>query len=139
MNISLEARTIIGWILITVPTIEFGGAFLLSRLRSKESTVPNSLRQSYYRAGHAHAGVLVIFSIIGQLLVDVSGFTAPLSYAVRAGFFLAPILVSGGFFLGAPTTSTKPGVLINLVYVGAVVLAVTVFVLGIGLVFTPNA
>lgn len=139
MEISGEARNIIGWIIITIPTIEFGGGFLLYRLRQAGTQRGNPLLSSYYRAGHAHAGVLVILAIIAQLLIDVAAYNTSTTGLLRAGFFLAPILVSVGFFLGAPGgDSTKPGRLIALVYIGAVVLAVSALALGIGLVFgTP--
>jgi hypothetical protein len=32
--------------------------------------IDNALRQNFFRAGHAHAGVKVILSLICQLLVD---------------------------------------------------------------------
>ena len=133
MELSSEARNVIGWIIITIPTIEFGGGFLLYRLRTQSG---GRLQSSYFRAGHAHAGVLVILAILGQMLVDVAGYTAPAAPALRVGFFLAPILVSAGFFLGAPSgDSPKPGRLIGLVYIGAVVLALSAVGLGVGLVF----
>jgi hypothetical protein len=135
VTISNEARNVIGWIIITVPTIEFGGVFLLYLLRKQK---PNGLKSVYYRAGHAHAGVLVLLSILAQLLIDVAHFASPGSGLLRIGFFLPPILISAGFFLGAPGESGKPGPLLNLVYLGAALLAVSSLALGIGLVFGNN-
>jgi hypothetical protein len=55
-----EARLMSGIILITVPTIQYGGYFLLTSLMSKGSGyMENPLRQNFFRAGHAHAGVIV--------------------------------------------------------------------------------
>jgi hypothetical protein len=135
LNISNEARSIIGWIIITVPTIEFGGAFLLYLLRQKNT---NGLKTAYYRAGHAHAGVLVILSIIAQLLIDVVQLASPWSGLLRVGFFLPPILISAGFFLGAPGESGKPGPLIALIYLGAMLLAICSLALGVSLAFGSN-
>ncbi len=58
-----EARLFSGIILITVPTIQYGGYFLLTSLMVKTSGyMDNQLRQNFFRAGHAHAGVIVILS-----------------------------------------------------------------------------
>jgi enamine deaminase RidA (YjgF/YER057c/UK114 family) len=52
-----EARLMSGIILITIPTIQYGGYFLLTSLMSKTSGhMENPLRQNFFRAGHAHAG-----------------------------------------------------------------------------------
>jgi hypothetical protein len=54
-----EARIMSGIILITVPTIQYGGYFLLTSLMTKGSGyIDNPLRQNFFRAGHAHAGVI---------------------------------------------------------------------------------
>ena len=66
-----EARTMAGVILITVPTIQYGGYLLLSSLRDRTSQyMDNALRQNFFRAGHAHAGVIVILSLVCQVLAD---------------------------------------------------------------------
>jgi Ni,Fe-hydrogenase I cytochrome b subunit len=60
-----EARLLSGIILITVPTIQYGGYFLLTSLTDKSSGyTENPLRQNFFRAGHAHAGVIVILSLV---------------------------------------------------------------------------
>ena len=52
-----EVRMMCGIILITVPTIQYGGYFLLTSLMNKGSGyMQNPLRQNFFRAGHAHAG-----------------------------------------------------------------------------------
>ena len=68
-----EARLLSGIILITVPTIQYGGYFLLTSLVNRGSGyMDNPLRQNFFRAGHAHAGVIVILSLVCQLLVDAA-------------------------------------------------------------------
>jgi len=62
-----------GIILITVPTIQYGGYFLLTSLMNKGSGyMDNPLRQNFFRAGHAHAGVIVILSLVCQMLADAA-------------------------------------------------------------------
>ncbi len=72
-----EARIMSGIILIIVPTIQYGGYFLLTSLMNKSSGyMDNPLRQNFFRAGHAHAGVIVILSLICQILADGPSFRA---------------------------------------------------------------
>jgi hypothetical protein len=60
MELSTTTKMLSGIVLITVPTIEFGGTFLLRMLKaSAPGYVNNPLRQNLFRAGYAHAGVLV--------------------------------------------------------------------------------
>src|SRR3989442_5060718 len=75
-----------GIILITVPTIQYGGYFLLTSLMNKGSGyMENPLRQNFFRAGHAHAGVIVILSLVCQMLGDAVVLPAPLRWFVRIG------------------------------------------------------
>ena len=130
-----EGRLMSGIILITVPTIQYGGYFLLTSLMKKGSGyMENPLRQNSFRAGHAHAGVIVILSLICQMLADAATLPAPLLWFVRIGVPLAAILISAGFFFSVlPPTATQPDGAVSLIYLGAVVLAVAVISLGIGL------
>jgi hypothetical protein len=74
-----EARMMAGVILITVPTIQYGGYFLLTQLVDRASGyMQNPLRQKFFRAGHAHAGVIVLLSLICQLLADGAALPTPL-------------------------------------------------------------
>jgi hypothetical protein len=121
-------------LLISVPTVEFGGTFLLRILSGKHSEF-TEFQRSMFRAGHAHAGVLVILALVAQVFTDQAGLSAPIGWAVRIGFAAAPILVSGGFFGAAIGKGrTRPGGLIGLLWVGVFVLAGSLVVLGISLI-----
>lgn len=132
MQLSNATKLVSGIILVTVPTIEFGGAFLLHMLKSSEhGYVDNPLRQNLFRAGHAHAGVLVILSLICQLLVDSLVLSDPVSLGVPCAAILMPL----GFFLSVVSpNSQKPNRWIAAVYVGAICLAAGTLVLGIALI-----
>jgi hypothetical protein len=134
-----EARLLSGIILITVPTIQYGGYFLLTSLMHKGSGyMDNPLRQNFFRAGHAHAGVIVILSLVCQVLADSAVLPSPLIWFVRIGVPLSAILISAGFFFSVlPPTVTQPSGAVALIYVGAVILALSVLTLGIGLIRTP--
>ncbi len=135
-----EAGLMSGIILITVPTIQYGGYFLLTSLMDKSSGyMENPLRQNFFRAGHAHAGVIVILSLVCEMLADAAVLPNPLLWAVRIGIPLSAILISAGFFFSVlPPTATQPSGAVSLIYVGAVILAIGVVTLGIGLLRAPQ-
>jgi len=134
-----DARIMSGIILLTVPTIQFGGSVLLHSLRDRTTGyMDNPLRQNFFRAGHAHAGVIVILSLVCQILADAANLPAPWLWLARIGVPASAILIPMGFFLSMPSpTATKPNRMISLIYMGAAVLAISVVTLGIGLVRDP--
>jgi hypothetical protein len=136
MEISNTSKMLSGIILITVPTIEYGGSFLLGMLRRGEAGyVDNALRHDMFRAGHAHAGVIVLLSLIIQLLADVAILPEALLWIARLGAPCAAILMPLGFFFSAASPSvTQPSRMVGLVYAGAVILGAGVLVLGMGLI-----
>jgi hypothetical protein len=125
-----------GVILLTVPSIQYGGYFLLQLLSGKFDKLGlTDFQRSMFRAGHAHAGVLVILSLIAEILTDYSNLNLLFTWIVRIGFPLAAILVSGGFFASASGKGlTAPNKFIWILYKGVLVLAVSVMVLGVGLI-----
>jgi hypothetical protein len=134
MQLSDITRISIGLILLTVPTIQFGGYFLLTQM-GRDKVIRTELQRSYYRAGHAHAGVLVLLSLFAQLMVESTRLSNSLQLLVRVGFAFAPILIAAGFFGAAPREGSKPTGLIQLIYLGAIVLAASLLTLGLGLLF----
>jgi hypothetical protein len=124
-----------GLTLVLVPTIQLGGSFLLASLIDRDSGyTANALRQSFFRAGHAHAGVLTILSLLCQIFVDAARLSRALAWLVRIGAPLSGMLISAGFFLSmlAPGAA-EPGRAVVLIYAGAALLAASVVSLGIGL------
>ena len=130
-----EAKLMSGITLIIVPTIQYGGYFLLTSLMNKSSGyMENPLRQNFFRAGHAHAGVIVLLSLICQILADSAMLPVSFRWFVRIGVPFAAVLISAGFFFSVlPPTATQPNGAVSLIYLGAIVLAIAVVSLGIGL------
>jgi hypothetical protein len=135
-----EARMMSGIILITVPTIQYGGYFLLTSLMNKGSGyMENPLRQNFFRAGHAHAGVIVILSLVCEMLADAAALPTPMLWFVRIGVPLSAILISAGFFFSVlPPTATQASGAVSLIYAGALILAVGVVTLSVGLLRSPQ-
>ncbi len=132
---SPDTKMTCGIILLTVPTIQYGGYFLLTILSGKLKLPLTDFQKSMYRAGHAHAGVLVILALIAEVLADNTSLNPVLEKFIRIGFPLAAILVSGGFFASASGKNiTKPNSLISILYIGILVLAASSIILGIGLI-----
>jgi hypothetical protein len=130
-----ETRIMVGLAFISLPTIAFGGYFLLSILKRAAGTEGiTETQRDYFRAGHAHAGVLVLLGIVGQLFLDESKLEGAVVWSLRIGLIAAPLLISGGFFGGAPrTTRGAAGPLVRLVTAGAVVLSLSTIGVGISL------
>lgn len=85
-----------GVVLLTVVGIAYGGAFLL-RVRAGEVPV-NAYQAASFRAGHAHAGVLVTLGLVVQLLTAQPGVPAWAATA-GTGVLWSAILMPLGFFL----------------------------------------
>ena len=127
------SRVLAAIVLITVPGIEFGGHFLI---RVHRGEIPlTGFQQAFARAMHAHAGVLVILSLVVLLLADAAGLTGFFGWTGRLGVPLAAILMPGGFAAAAliGRDRTGPSRLVWLVYAGGACLAVGVLSVGIGL------
>lgn len=130
-----NSKIVAGTLLITVPTIVFGGTSLLGMLIGDQSYIANPLRQNLWRAGHAHAGILVLFSLVVLRYVDEINFGEGFKWLIRFAIPTAAILMPIGFFLSVLSPqATAPNNLIYLVYVGAILVAVGTLTLGIGLI-----
>jgi hypothetical protein len=136
IGLSYATKLMCGITLILIPTIEYGGYFLLGVLTARYPGLAlTDFQKAFFRAGHAHAGVLVILSLICQMLVDHAALSPGWQWAVRLGVVAAALLVSGGFFgssIGAGLN--QPNRLIGILYAGIVILALSVITLGIGLI-----
>ncbi|GAA2096118.1 hypothetical protein [Actinomadura alba] len=132
LALSTESRMIAGAVLLTIVTIEVGGWFMTRIVRGN---VPmTDFQRSFARAGHGHAGVLVLLSLIGLLYADATGLTGVPLWIARLGVPVAAILMSGGFFAASTGRgTTAPNRFIWIVWIGALSLAAGVLSLGIGL------
>lgn len=121
-----------GVILLTVPTIAYGGTFLLSVLTGQAELPLTDFQKSMFRAGHAHAGVLVLLALIVQPFLD--GLVTKGEWMLRGGIPLASILISGGFFAAAiGENRNSPNEWIALLWLGVAVLVLSLVITGIQL------
>jgi len=130
--LSSDARSTAGVLLLTIVAVEYGGTFMLRVVRGSVPMTP--FQKAFARAGHAHAGVLVIAALICQVLADATNLTGFGSTLARSGVPIAAILFPAGFLLSSIGRGrTEPNRFLWLLYAGAVVLAAGVVTLGIGL------
>ena len=130
--LSDESRILAGILLLSLVAVETGGLYMLQIVRGAAEVTP--FQEKFARAGHAHAGVLLILALLCQVLADSTSQTGALDWLSRSGVAVAALLMPGGFFfssLGAGRT--QPNRLIVLVFAGALVLALGLTSLGVGL------
>jgi hypothetical protein len=132
---SEASKQLAGILFVLGPTIEFGGWSLLRMIaRRIPGYLDNPVRQNLFRAGHAHAGVLLKLALVGILYVDQSDLSSGTRTLVRTGLALAPILMPAGFFFSVlRPDADRPNRLIVLVYLGALSLAAAAVTLGVSL------
>lgn len=129
-------KIVSGYILLTVPTIIYGGYFLLQVLDGQHNELQlTDFQKSMFRAGHGHAGLLILVSLLAQIFADYATLSNSLKWTARLSFPISAILVSAGFFASAIGQNvTTPNGLISILYVGVFVLIVGLILLGIGLI-----
>jgi hypothetical protein len=125
-----QSRRVAGIVLIVFPTVVFGGVSVLTLLVHDPTYADNALRQDLWRAGHAHAGVLLLLTLVVLRYVDETGLSEGTRWCIRLAAVLLPI----AFFLSVLSPdATQPTPLIYLAYVGAALLVTGLLILGIGL------
>ena len=129
-----ESRRVAGIVLIVLPTVVIGGVSVLSLLIGDPGYRDNPLRQDLWRAGHAHAGVLLVLSLVALRYVDETRLSERVRWFVRLAFPTAAVLLPVAFFLSVlMPQDQEPTAVIHLPYVAAVILVAGLPSLGIGL------
>lgn len=131
-------RTLRLWIVlswIALPTVMYGGYSLLHLINHGDRLTP--FHTTWFRAGHAHAGVLLLMSLPYYVFLDQTTLTPAAKHVGCIAMLVGILAQSGGFFLhmigghpnelslGTPVTSG-----------GAALLAIAVGILVYGLVTT---
>jgi hypothetical protein len=134
-----ESRRLAGILLIVLPSVAYGGVSILTFLIRDPAYMQNQLRQDLWRAGHAHAGVLLLLSLIMLRYVDEAKLSPVWKNVARLAVPTAAILMPVAFFFSVLSPqAAEPNAVIYLAYVGAIMLALGVLTLGIGLVRTSG-
>jgi len=127
-----ESRIMAGILLLALVTVETGGLYLLALVRG--SAPATDFQQSFARAGHAHAGVLLVLALTCQVFADAADQGGVLAWLSRSGVAVSALLMPAGFFFSSMGRERhRPNAWITLVYAGAALLAASLISLGIGL------
>jgi hypothetical protein len=128
---AIRLFSIISW--ISLPTVMFGGYSLL-RLLNKDGAL-TSFQIANFRAGHAHAGVLLVLSLVYYSYLGQTHFADGLKSALGIALVVGILAQSGGFFLHMGIGKEgKPSVGTRLTYTGALFLAIATLALAVGLI-----
>jgi hypothetical protein len=125
---------ILAW--VSLPTVMYGGYALLRLVNRGNALTP--FQVTWFRAGHAHAGVLLLMSLLYYTYLGQT----PLAWAVKhaaCAVLAAGILAqSGGFFVHMVVGRPNQHSIGNTVTAaGAVLLGCAIAVLVYGLIITP--
>jgi hypothetical protein len=133
---SQDALQTAGVILVVFPTVIWGGVTVLwvGIVRPSPLLSASPLRRRLWIAGHAHAGVLLVLSLVALLLLQYADLSDGWRVLVRWAFPGAAILLSAAFFLSVlREDAERPNRLIALAFAGAALLAAGMIALGVGL------
>jgi hypothetical protein len=138
--LSKDAKLVSGITLLVIPTIMYGGWTLLGYLtHGSASPMPANLRLddtqwALWRAGHAHAGVWTMLSLLLQIFLDSARLSPALRWFARIAAPAAAILLSAGFFGLAFSVVFR-----SLVYLGILAMLAALLITGIGLLRSARA
>lgn len=129
---SEDSRTLAGILFIALVTVETGGLYMVRIVSGREQVT--AFQEKFARAGHAHAGVLLVLALVCQPFVDATELDGAWGWIARHGVAVSALLMPGGFFFASMGRGrTEPSRLVVLVFAGATLLAVSLLTLGVGL------
>jgi heme/copper-type cytochrome/quinol oxidase subunit 4 len=112
--------------------VEYGGWALLGFLTGRGQL--GQFREQFFRAGHAHAGVLLVLSLVYFLHLDRTGYSTGVQWLAVLLLLAGIIAQSGGFFLhmglGQKDRSSLGTVVTR---TGALLIAAALVILALGL------
>jgi hypothetical protein len=134
MELSRDAKIFAGIILLVVPTVQYGGLAILGMLTHGAAGTGgaeaglNTEQLALFRAGHAHAGVWLILSLVMQVLLDATKLSSSGKSVARIAAPVGTLALSGGFFGLAFRGEFR-----FLLYFGALAMFCSLILTGVGL------
>jgi hypothetical protein len=137
MELDQSSAITVGAVLLAVIAVGYGGTFLLNVVTGRAET--NDLQKSFFRAGHAHAGVLITLGLLVVVVTSTDGVPG-WAHEFSSGVLYAAILMPAGFFLSViGHDPQRPNRLIILLWLGVVSLTIGLLAAGIGLIMAGVA
>ena len=140
MELTREAKIFAAIILLVVPTVQYGGLAILGMLTHGAAGMGgadaglNTEQLALFRAGHAHAGVWLILSLVIQVLLDAAKLPSSAKWFARIAAPVGTLALSGGFFGLA-----FKGEFRFLLYFGALAMFCALVLTGVGLLRSLNS
>jgi hypothetical protein len=120
--------------LLALVSIEYGGYALLRFLTSGGGGL-GAFREQFFRAGHAHAGVLQVLSLVYFVYLERTDYSSAVQWLAGGLLVVGVLSQSGGFFLhlwrGQPG---QRSVGTQVTAAGAVLIAAALITLAVGLI-----
>lgn len=120
--------------LVALPSVAYGGWALLTFITGREGLSP--AQQRFFRDGHAHAGVLLVLSLVYFSYLPDTDFSDALQWVAGLTMLVGVLAQAGGFFVhmaaggqSAPSAGTK------LTRAGALLIGAALLALAAGLAF----
>jgi hypothetical protein len=130
---SLRIWIALSW--IALPTVMYGGYSLLRLINRSDHLTP--FQTTWFRAGHAHAGTVLLMSLLYFLFLDQTALRPAAKQVGCVTMFVGILAQSGGFFLHMIVgRANEPSIGTSVTAAGAVLLATAVGILVYGLVTT---
>lgn len=121
---------------LSLITVEFGGWALLGFLTQRERPL-TAFQLGFFRAGHAHAGVLLVLSLVYYLYLPRADHSEAVEWIAGIVLVAGILAQSGGFFLHAFLGSENERSLgTTVTRAGAVSIATALIILAVGLIKT---
>jgi len=120
-------------VLLSLVTVEYGGWALLGFLTGRGTL--GAFREQFFRADHAHAGVLLVLLLAYFVYLGRAGYSVGVQWLAGALLLAGALAQSGGFFVhlglgqqgrSSPGTALTRG--------GALLIAAALIILAIGLI-----
>ncbi|MEU8638720.1 hypothetical protein AB0C38_41590 [Amycolatopsis sp. NPDC048633] len=116
--------------LVSLPTVMYGGYALMGVLRDRKLT---DHQRAMFRAGHAHAGVLLILALVALQILSRTTLSDTTLWVTCFLLLFGILAQSGGFFLHLIPNKGKLGGRVT--SVGAVLLAAGTLLTAYGVAF----
>jgi hypothetical protein len=118
---------ILAW--IGLPTVMYGGYSLLQLINKGDVLTPAQVDS--FRAGHAHAGVLLLMSLLYYVFLDKTSYPVAIKHLACATIVVGILAQSGGFFIRMIPSQTSLGTTVTVTGAALLVLAIAVLVYGL--------
>jgi len=119
--------------IIGVVGVVYGGWALLTFVTGREGLSEEQKR--FFRAGHAHAGVLLILALVSFKYLEDTGFSEGVAWVVGGVLLIGVLAQSGGFFvhMGAGGSVAQGSAGTRLTRAGGLLMGASLLALAAGL------